>query len=266
MEYSWKFFIFNCFTGFVFSTLWLSFLALLTSSNSSPQRYPRKTLKTAKFGLGFNKSLSPKYIHFFPLGGAQKVLQCLAFVKAYQQSFLPQIREQKSDWTLLRGSFWRSQLHGADCKGLGRFRTSSCIRLLATAGLVQRWSVGQDEHEDMWTYGDFWIHMDHVGFDVWNPLPGKTWATWDWDKSCYTHVADHLPASWKLTFSYHMLSLDTWSRPSKKLWFVGTHCHKSPWILPFDLKRACLFLRWGWMSLLHQRFWKGFWVIDLLLI
>ena len=84
MEYSWIFFIFNCFTGFVFSTLWLSFLALLTSSNSSPQRYPRKTLKTAKFGLGFNKSLSPKYIHFFPLGGAQKVLQCLAFVKAYQ--------------------------------------------------------------------------------------------------------------------------------------------------------------------------------------
>lgn len=164
MEYSWKFFIFNCFTGFVFSTLWLSFLALLTSSNSSPQRYPRKTLKTAKFGLGFNKSLSPKYIHFFPLGGAQKVLQCLAFVKAYQQSFLPQIREQKSDWTLLRGSFWRSQLHGADCKGLGRFRTSSCIGFLATAGLVQRWSVGQDEHEDMWTYGRFLDTYGPCGF------------------------------------------------------------------------------------------------------
>ena len=31
---------------------------------------------------------------FFPFGGAQKVLQCLAFVKAYQQSFLPQIREK----------------------------------------------------------------------------------------------------------------------------------------------------------------------------
>lgn len=176
---------------------------------------------------------------FFPLGAKSLAMSCIC--QSLPTIFPAADSRKRSDRKLLRGSFWRSQLHGADCKGLGRFRTSSCIGFLATAGLVQRWSVGQDEHEDMWTYGDFWIHMDHVGFDVWNPLPGKTWATWDWDKSCYTHVADHLPASWKLTFSYHMLSLDTWSRPSKKLWFVGTHCHKSPWILPFDLKNEPAF-------------------------
>lgn len=73
--------------------------------------------------------------------------------------------------------------------------------------------------------------MDHVGFDVWNPLPGKTWATWDWNKSCYTHVADHLPASWKLTFSYHLILEDALQKNSDLWQRIATNhlgsCHST---------------------------------------